>query len=360
MRRGGGHRAGHGRSTRVNKRYLTLAAVAVVLAALASLQFRTWRDFDWATFVRYTGDTRKLYLLAALAVIFSDYYFRALRWKLLLRPVKDVSAGSLLASQVIGFTAIGVLGRPGDLVRPYLVARRESLPLTSQIAVLAVERVFDTGAFAILLVTVAFGATLNLSVDRTRTLQFGALAILLGVVGFSFVMFVIWKYDEPIMAWIDRRYAAKHPGFASALRHKVKHFSDGLHTIHDAQSFLVLFMLSIWIWLMIALAYWLVTQAYNDPALHYMQPARVFLLMAGSVAGSLLQLPMVGGGSQLGTIGVLHGLFNVQKELATSCGIMLWLITFMAIVPIGLIWSRFEHLNLKQVSEESEAEAADE
>jgi hypothetical protein len=38
---------------------------------------------------------------------------------------------------------------------------------------------------------------------------------------------------------------------------------------------------------------------------------------------------------------------------------MLWLVTFMAVVPVGLIWARFEHLSLKQVSEESAAEAAE-
>jgi hypothetical protein len=90
-----------------------------------------------------------------------------------------------------------------------------------------------------------------------------------------------------------------------------------------------------------------------------MHPSQVVLLMSASVAGSLLQLPMVGGGSQLGTIGVLNHIFNVPRELAASCGIMLWLVTFMSIVPVGLVWARFEHLSLKQISEESEAEAAE-
>jgi hypothetical protein len=31
----------------------------------------------------------------------------------------------------------------------------------------------------------------------------------------------------------------------------------------------------------------------------------------------------------------------------------------MAIVPVGLVCARFEHLNLKEVSKESEAEAAE-
>ena len=111
--------------------------------------------------------------------------------------------------------------------------------------------------------------------------------------------------------------------------------------------------------MLIACAYWLVTQSYGSPLLHALTPTEVVLLMSASVAGSMLQLPMVGGGSQLGTISVLSHVFNVPRELAASCGIMLWLVTFMAIVPVGLIWARFEHLSLKQVSKESAVEAAE-
>jgi hypothetical protein len=84
-----------------------------------------------------------------------------------------------------------------------------------------------------------------------------------------------------------------------------------------------------------------------------MAVSQVLLLMSASIAGSLLQLPVVGGGSQLGTITVLHAVFDVPHELALSCGIMLWLVTFVAVVPVGLIWSRVEHVSLVQAEEES-------
>jgi hypothetical protein len=343
----------------VNKRYLTLAVVALLLVALAYLQFRTWRNFDWQTFWRYTGAGRKSYLVAALAVIFADYYFRALRWKLLLRPTKKVSAVSLVASQVIGFTAIGVLGRPGDLVRPYLVARRENLPLASQVAVLAVERVFDIGAFAILLVLTLFFGRLDIEHVWLERFRFAGFAIFGFVALACVVLFILWRSGDPVADWVETKFAKKHPRFSNSVCHKIKNFSDGLHTIHSPASFFAVFGISLLVWVMIALAYWLVTQSYRRPELHVLHPGEVVLIMAASVAGSLLQLPMVGGGSQLGTIGVLNHVFNVPRELAASCGIMLWLITFMAIVPVGLVWARFEHLNLKEVSKESAAEAAE-
>jgi len=55
----------------------------------------------------------------------------------------------------------------------------------------------------------------------------------------------------------------------------------------------------------------------------------------------------------VGTIGMLRGVFNLSPELATSCGIMLWLVTFMSVIPAGLALARSEHVSLTQMEEES-------
>jgi hypothetical protein len=76
--------------------------------------------------------------------------------------------------------------------------------------------------------------------------------------------------------------------------------------------------------------------------------------------GSVLQLPGVGGGSQLATIAALEHIFDVPKELAASCGIMLWLTTFVAVIPAGLLLAHHERLSLRKLSEESHREEASE
>jgi hypothetical protein len=76
--------------------------------------------------------------------------------------------------------------------------------------------------------------------------------------------------------------------------------------------------------------------------------------MGSSMIGSMVQLPGVGGGSQLATISALDHVFKiVPKELTVSCGIMLWLVTFAAVVPIGLLLSHHERLSLRKLSEET-------
>ena len=78
--------------------------------------------------------------------------------------------------------------------------------------------------------------------------------------------------------------------------------------------------------------------------------SKVFPLMGSSMVGSLIQLPGVGGGSQLGTISVLQHIFNVAHELAANCGILLWLVTFVSVVPAGLVLAQYERLSLRKLS----------
>ena len=41
----------------------------------------------------------------------------------------------MLAPQFIGFSALALLGRAGEMVRPYIIAKKERLTFTSQVAV---------------------------------------------------------------------------------------------------------------------------------------------------------------------------------------------------------------------------------
>jgi hypothetical protein len=74
------------------------------------------------------------------------------------------------------------------------------------------------------------------------------------------------------------------------------------------------------------------------------------------MVGSVIQLPGVGGGSQLATIAALEHIFGVTRELAASCGIMMWLVTFVAVIPIGLLLAHRERLSLRKLSQESHQE----
>jgi len=138
-----------------NKQYFLYSIAITVLAALVYLQFRTWRNFDWALLLQF--HLHWWHIFHATALIYFAYFLRAVRWKIFLRPVrKETRIWGLVPPTLIGFTGLAVLGRPGELIRPYLIARRENLSLASQVAVWAVERIFDIGGFTVILVAAIF------------------------------------------------------------------------------------------------------------------------------------------------------------------------------------------------------------
>ena len=72
------------------------------------------------------------------------------------------------------------------------------------------------------------------------------------------------------------------------------------------------------------------------------------------MVGGILQLPVVGGGSQFMTITALTYFYLIPDEMAVSCGILLLLATFMSVIPLGLIYAHFEHISFRQLTRASQ------
>jgi glycosyltransferase 2 family protein len=340
------------------KRYAASAVVFLVLAVLVYLQFRTWRNFDWARLFEYGLNWR--HILHGVALIYLAYVLRAVRWKIFLRPVRpQASIWRLLSPTVVGFTGLALLGRPGELIRPYLIARRENLPFASQVAVWTVERIFDVGAFTVLLVAAIFlpsklRAFTEAAPPEVRQwihlTGYALIAVVLGL--FSAAMLIAYRGSR-VAQWAEDRFSHLAENLGHRIAQKIREFTVGLNTIHGPFAFLQLAAVSVLMWWVIALAYKEVTHAYGAP-MNGLSTTKVLLLMGSSMIGSLVQLPGVGGGSQLATISALDHVFHVvPKEITVSCGIMLWLVTFVAVVPVGLLLSHHERLSLRKLSAET-------
>jgi uncharacterized protein (TIRG00374 family) len=343
------------------KRYLAYAVVAAILAVLVYMQFRTWKDFDWATFWSEGRQLNPGHIILAIALIYFSYVLRAIRWKIFLRPVrKDASAIELIPPTLVGFTGLALLGRPGELIRPYLIARRTGLTFSSQMAAWAVERIFDIGGFTVLMVLAIFLPTELRYLPNPEIyprLRLGGFLLVALVSGLALGALLVAKFGDAVAAWIETRFAHLAANLGHRVAQKVREFHGGLDTIHSPLAFLQLTGVSIVMWWIIALAYREVTHAYG-PALEHMTVSKVLLLMGSSMLGSLIQLPGVGGGSQLATISALEHIFHASHELAASCGILLWVVTFVSVVPAGLLLAHRERLSLRKLSEETEQEEA--
>jgi hypothetical protein len=332
----------------------------VLLAALAA--FLVWgRDrihFDFGVFRAQLAlaDWRKIGI--ALGSIYFCYLIRSVRWTLLLRHNKKVPLLSLLGTQVIGFTAVALIGRIADPVRPYLVAKKTGLPLSNQIAVYIVERLFDAGSMAlifcsVILFTAWFGVPGALPHPEIVK-KAGYWGMALTVAGALFLI-AVRLAGGVVASFLEGLFDVVSKKLGHAVGNKIRAFRAGLDTMRAFSDFAYVTALSLAMWGLISLAYIEIIRAFAaSPQLAGLTLAKCMLLMASSMAASSIQLPVIGWFTQIGAVAAaLSGFFGVAAEPATACAATLLLVTFLGIVPVGLIWAHFEHISLRKVAAES-------
>lgn len=318
------------------KQLLTTIVVVAILAGLVYMQVKAWRNFEWGKFWTYTQSVNLLGIILAVAIIYLIYVLRATRWRVFLRSRQAVRAIDLVPSQFIGFTGLALLGRPGEFIRPYLVARKVNLSFASQLVVWTAERMCDMLSVAtILAITLLIRPDFRhfFVLPHVRTKAVISLVAFIVLVGAVF---------------------AVSPGLRKRIHRLIGDLSRSV--AHDFISFVEIAGTSLAIWLLIASTYWLTLHSY--PSLRgQIHITDVPLIMGASTLGSIIQLPGVGGGSQLAVIGILSSpIFGLQHEMAVSAGIMLWIVTFVSVTPVGLWLAKREKLSLTRLSSESQQE----
>ena len=129
----------------MSRKLLVLLALALVVVIVA---YWVWgREFDWSLFVSSLKTVKAGWLAASIAATMGTYWFRAIRWQVLLAPLKAIRVPSLFSITIIGFSAIFMLGRAAELTRPIWLSKREKVALTGSVATIVVERFLDSIAW---------------------------------------------------------------------------------------------------------------------------------------------------------------------------------------------------------------------
>src|SRR5579859_7048187 len=127
----------------MGQRLRVLVGVAVSLFFLY-WAFRLVGNGNLGSAVESIQHANYWFLLPALAAYFAGVWLRAVRWRVLLKPVKSIEVSTLFPVVVIGYMANDVLpARLGEVVRAYVLGEQEDIPKTTTLATIVVERLFD-------------------------------------------------------------------------------------------------------------------------------------------------------------------------------------------------------------------------
>lgn len=289
-------------------------------------------------------------LASALATIYACYWLRALRWAVLLGSLRKSTARELLPAQLMGFTAVALFGRVADLGRPYLVSRQLGTAVATQMGVYGVERTLDLGAAA-----AVFSGTLALAPHglphRDAFARAGLLAFA-GTLVLAALLATVNLGGEHLgerIATLLRRWS---PRAAERTELRRREFRNGFAAVSSAGRLLWAVVLSLGMWLGIALTYFWTAHAFTaSPALAHLSFAGTVLLMASGIGGSVLQLPVVGWFTQIAVLAAaLHALLEVPATTATACGTLLLVVANLSVVPAGLLAARLTRTPLREAT----------
>jgi uncharacterized protein (TIRG00374 family) len=327
-----------------------LRAALVLVLTLGLLAF-FFRGVNLAEVWQRTREADPRFLLAGVLATLMTYALRALRWQYLLAPIGRARFSTALQTTFIGFAASFLLpARPGEVLRPYLLARREGLSPTACFATVILERLLDLVTVLLLFgVFVLVVDPASLSGDPSmyaRVKAGGLLAAGASTVGLV-VFFFLAGHPEQLGAWALRIEGVLPARLARIVAGLVESFAQGLAVMRRPAHLVGSLALSFPLWLSIALGIWLPSHAFHMTFSY----VGSFLVMTLLVVGVAVPTPgQVGGFHTAYKIAVVT-FFGVAETTAVGAAIVLHAISFVPVTIIGLIFMAREGLSLGRMRE---------
>jgi glycosyltransferase 2 family protein len=345
-----------------SSRKFLIVLAGLILAGFVvyqSAQFIHKANFSGRKLLHAVAGANLYLLLLSVVVIYACYAVRALRWKLFQGNLGSSRFWVIYKMTLAGFTAIFALGRPGEPVRPLLLARKEKLPIADMFGIYALERLFDFGATAVigalaLILYQSHGYQPGMTSELGSSVRKAGIVLLAGVGGGILALTYLRLHGS---AQLERRLqdSLKAHGWRSSLARMMLGFVRGVQAIRTWSELLLAIVYSTAHWFLVLLVYYWGSRSFGG-RLGTLGLGDVMLVMAFSLVGSVVQLPAVGGGAQLASYLVYTKIFEVQPEPATAAAIVIWLIGFAVCSFAGVPLLIQEGLSLGKLRELAEHE----
>jgi uncharacterized protein (TIRG00374 family) len=340
----------------MNKKRLLLG----ILLSIVFLYFFL-RNLDMGEVWKVLLEGKTSWLILAISTNILNYFVRSLRWRYFLEPLKKVGIWNSYKTTVIGFALSAIFpARIGEVVRPYLLGKKENISRSAALATVVVERVFDTMTVLLMLVFYLFvliepsklsqGARDSLDqIKRTGIFVFAFVAFML-------VLLYYLKHNpaavRKLAKWCERFLPKK---IGEKIDGVLESFIEGLSILSDK---LLLFKISYWsilFWLVISVSFWATAKAYGVD----FPFSGTFLIMILLAIGVAVPTPGGVGSFHFACKFGLTRFFDVPDAQAGAIALVFHATSFIPVTIQGLIFLWHEGLSTKKLSTLAEDEEAE-
>jgi len=328
---------------------------AVVTALALGLLALFLRNANLQEVWRVMRQAQLALVAAGVGLLFFGYACRTARWQVMLTPIGPTRFGVALRATIIGFAASFVLpARAGEVIRPWLLARREGLPVAAAFATILLERVLDLVTVLVLLGL--YFAVFDPGLSTMDPAMYAAVrgGALLAAVAAAIGMGVMLACAaDParlsrLVAWSTGWLPARPRQLVTALSQS---FAEGLASVRNPRQLALALVWSVPLWLAIAAQIWVVSLA-----LGVVLPAAGSLLVTALlVVGVAVPTPGAVGGYHEAYRLSVTSFFAIDNDRAVAAAIVLHAVGFVPTLIAGAWMMAMEGLSLGSLAAQTRA-----
>lgn len=334
----------------------------VILFSLTSFfLYLAFRKIDFNELFHVLKNANYFYAITgAIIGIIVGGYFRALRWRYLLNPLKkNIGIGILFSSTMIGYMMNIIIPRAGEVYRPVLLANKEKISRTSSFGTIVAERVFD-----MLSLLISFGICLVYFKQKLSSIfeeyNLEEISFVAAILVLLFVAIVIWilfnlEKSEAIIEKITKKILPER--FHLKIQNFFVSLINGFLFIKYPRYYLPIFIQSVLIWLSYVISTYLMLIAFGIN-LNLFDTNLVLTMTTFAVT---IPLPANSAGVfHLFTTATLVNIYGIDKETAFGYATVNHLLGLVSMILIGSYFFLKENLDFKKVKDLKEAEIVSE
>jgi uncharacterized protein (TIRG00374 family) len=290
------------------------------------------------------------FIVPAIALNLLSIGFRSIRWKYLLRPVKEIGIRSLLSAIFIGFMANGVLPvRLGEFIRAYVIGKKENVSKSLSFATIVVARMFDGMTIMFFLVVILLGYSYSFP-EWIRNSVYIAFFFYFLALGFLILLKTRPEVSLKIAYFLLKPFPEKINQLATRI---LNSFITGLGILSSTKNMLIASLYSLLVWIPSGFLVYILAGSFGME----LSLSASFLLLVILVIGMMIPSAP----ASIGTIQyfcvVGLAIFGISKATALSFSIVLHFCTLLPVVLLGFVFLFIDGFSLMELKKSANQNA---
>lgn len=303
---------------------------------------------DWGALWNTITEIRGLPLLMSFLFFPLQLLVRAWRWSLLVAPTGKLRIRDGFQLHMIGYLMNAILPlKMGEVVRGVLMFRVTTIPVTTAVGTVFLERLVDMVSFLL----IVGGTALIFPYPKTLTEVFWGLTIVTGIFIWGVIFLTFSK--NPYRGWLGRLLGGKLWG--RKIRRHIDRFIQGLSSLKETHRFTSITLLTLAIYVISIAQLGFLLAAFHIGGDYPLMGAPLPLALIVIFLIETLGISVPSGPSGLGTyhasVLVALSLFDIPSEVALGTALvghaLIVAFSLLGVIPMwsmGLRWKELVQL----------------